>query len=124
MRIAIFTVLILTAVAALFIAYGCAKQERSFGQPLTEAGFTAIADILVKPEQFADKTVKVQGAITNECPSGGWFFLKDESGVIYVNLHPSYFAIPQAVGRQATAQGRVRKEGPQVEIIAEGVELK
>lgn len=124
MRKWIVTVLILTAVSALFIVSGCAKQEYSFGQPLTEAKFTLIGDILAKPEQFAGKTVKVQGIITNECPAGGWFFLKDSSGVIYVNLHPSYFAISQAVGRQATAQGAVRKEGPQVEIIAEGVELK
>jgi len=124
MRRVIFSLLILTAVGALFFAYGCAKQDSSFGQPITQAQFTPIGNILAKPEQFAGKTVKVQGQITDECPSGGWFFLTDQTGLIYVNLHPSYFAIPQVRGRQAVAQGSVRKEGTQVEIIGEGVELK
>ena len=124
MRIVFFSVIILTAVSLLFFGYGCAKQNNSFGQPITEAKLTPIGDILAKPEQFAGKTVKVEGQITDECPSGGWFFLKDQNGVIYVNLHPSYFVIPQVRGHQAVAQGTVRKEGTQIEIIGEGVEIK
>jgi len=124
MKRIIFALLIITAVGALFFAYGCAKQNGSFGQPITEAQFTPIGDILAKPEQFAGKTVKVGGKITDECPSGGWFFLQDQNGLIYVNLHPSYFAIPQARGQQAVVQGSVRKEGTQIEITGEGVELK
>lgn len=124
MKRIIFVLLITAVVGTLFFAYGCAKQGGSFGQPITETTFTPIGDILAQPEQFADKTVKVQGKITDECPSGGWFFLQDQSGLIYVNLHPSYFAIPQIRGQQVVAQGSVRKEGTQVEIIGEGVELK
>lgn len=107
-----------------FFSLGCAAKGGSFGQTISETNITLIKDILSNPEQFHGKTVRVEGKITDECPSGGWFFLKDSTGLIYVNLHPSYFAIPQAVGRSATAQGTVRKEGPQVEIIGKGVQLE
>ena len=113
------------AVAGVLLAsiFGCAPKSGRFGEPITEGAITPIGDILAHPEQFQKQPVKVAGKITDECPAGGWFFLQDETGLIYVNLHPSYFAIPQAVGRKAVAQGVVRKEGPQIEVIAKGVEL-
>ena len=123
------TVLALLAVviAAIFSAVcssGCAPQGNVFGAPISEATVTPIGDILAQPQRFQDKTVRVEGKITQECPAGGWFFLQDATGMVYVNLHPSELAIPQAVGRQAVAQGVVRQEGPQVEIIGKGVQLK
>lgn len=121
--ITIFVVTLIT-VLAVFFAFGCAQQGKSFGQPITEANLTPIGDILAKPEQFAGKTVRIEGKIMDECPAGGWFFLKDATGVIYVNLHPSYFAIPQVRGHEVIAQGMVRKEGTQIEVIGEGVQIK
>jgi len=121
--IAIFVLLFIT-IAGVFMVLGCSRQGRSFGQPITETALTPIGNILAAPGEFAGKTVKIEGKITDECPAGGWVFLKDESGVIYVNLHPSYFAIPQLTGHKITAQGVVRKEGTQLEVIGEGVEVK
>ena len=114
------------AVFALFVLFtsGCASQGKNFGQPITETTVVGIGDILSHPEQFDKKIVRIEGQITDECPAGGWFFLKDKTGLIYVNLHPSEFAIPQAIGKKAIAQGKVRKEGTQIEVIAQGVELK
>ena len=117
--------LIFTGVIVLTLSIiGCAAQGKDFGAAITETNTIPIKDILAKPEQFLNQTVRVEGKITDECPAGGWFLLQDESGTIYVNLHPSYFAIPQAIGRKAAAQGRVRTEGPQVEIIGKGVRLE
>jgi uncharacterized protein YdeI (BOF family) len=96
----------------------------TFGQPISESMVTAIPNILAHPEQFQGKIVRIEGVITEECPAGGWFILKDQSGIIYVNLHPSEFAIPQVVGRHVVTQGLVRKEGTQVEIIGKGVQIK
>jgi hypothetical protein len=50
--------------------------------------------------------------------------LRDDTGAIFVNLHPSEFAIPQASGSKATAEGEVITEGPQPSIIGKGVEIK
>jgi uncharacterized protein YdeI (BOF family) len=124
MRTIFFFIFVFVATVSLFFAFGCSAQGKLFGQPITETKRTPVGDILSKPEQFENKTVKVEGRITDECPAGGWFFLKDETGLIYVNLHPMQFAIPQIRGHEVIAQGTVRKEGPQVEIIGEGVQIK
>jgi len=117
--------IILVGLAVLMLSIvGCAAQGKDFGAEITETNGVPIKDILAKPEQFANHTVRVEGKITDECPAGGWFFLQDETGTIYVNLHPSYFAIPQAIGRRAVAEGRVRREGTQIEIIGKGVRLE
>jgi len=123
MRAIIVVILISVFSLAVFLS-GCGIKTGLYGQPITEANTTRISDILAHPEQFMGKTVKIQGKIMEECPSGGWFILKDQTGVIFVNLHPSYFAIPQASGRQATAQGLVAKEGSQVSVVGKGVEVK
>jgi len=119
----IFASIALAAITIWFVA-GCSPKSGAFGQPINETKITAVKDILGSPAQFKGKTVLVKGNIIEECPAGGWFMLKDDTGVIYVNLHPSYFAIPQAVGRKASAQGKVTVEYAQVSIIGEGVEIK
>lgn len=124
MRIIIGIALFITLLASLWLLAGCGSKSNIFGQAISEATLTPIGDILAHAEQFTGKTVKVEGRIIEECPAGGWFMLKDETGIIYVNLHPSYFAIPQAIGRRTIAEGVVKKEYTQVSVIGKGVELK
>jgi hypothetical protein len=116
--------ILMIGMGIIFGVYGCGKQTGTFGQTMTLTSVTPIQDILSDPVKFAGKKVKVQGEIGDICPAGGWFFLKDGQRQVFVNLHPNYFAIPQARGRQAEAEGVVRKEGPAVEIIGEGVVVK
>ena len=122
--ILLLAVVVIGVVFLLVYSVGCSPQAQSFGAPLTETAVTPIGNILAHPEQFQGKAVRIEGKITDECPAGGWFMLRDETGTVYVNLHPSEIAIPQIVGRQVAAQGLVRKEGPQVEVIGKGVTLK
>jgi len=121
--ITVFALALITVFAAVFL-FGCAQKSKSYGQPITKSEITPIGNILANPEQFVGKAVKVAGKIAEECPVGGWFFLTDQTGNIYVNLHPNYFAIPQIQGHQVVAQGVVKKEYNQISIIGEGVELK
>jgi len=123
-RIIIGIALVAAVLVSVCFLGGWGAKGRIFGQSLSEAALTPIGDILAHPEQFTGKTVKVEGKIMEECPAGGWFLLKDKSGIIYVNLHPSYFAIPQAIGRQVIAGGVVKKEYTQISVIGKGVELK
>lgn len=124
MRIITIFVLLLAIISAAFLVFGCSKKAQIFGQPITESIVTPIGNILSNPNKFVGKTVKVAGKIVDECPAGGWFFLKDQSGNIYVNLHPSDIAIPQARGHEVVAQGVVKNEYNQLSVIGEGVELK
>ena len=103
---------------------GCTAKKGAYGQPLSKINATPIGDILASPKQFERKTVRLEGKIVEECPAGGWFMLKDSTGIIYVDLHPSYFAIPQAVGSKVSAEGVVKKDGSRVLVVGKGVEIR
>jgi len=109
---------------AVVVVAGCGPKAGTFGRALTETQTTAIGDILTRPQEFDQKTVRVEGTIAEECPAGGWFMLKDTTGVIYVDLHPSEIAIPQARGSSVAAEGTVKKEGTRVTIEGKGVHIQ
>jgi hypothetical protein len=118
-----------SVIAIIFLAvylYGCSSGAKDdlFGVQITENTVTPIGKILSQPKEFDNKTVLLEGKVLEECPAGGWVHLKDDTGVIYVNLHPSNFAIPQIIGKKIAVQGKVRKEGTQIELVGEGVQLK
>ena len=115
---------VISSISILFVVYGCAKNPENYGSQLSQEKVTPVAEILKQSDQLAGKSVRLEGKIVQECPAGGWFMLKDDTGVIFVNLHPSEIAIPQAVGRSVAAQGKVKKEYSQVSVTGEGVELK
>ncbi len=122
-KINIFVLVVLLS-AGVFAGQVYAKKSKAYGASLTIKEATPIADILKSLNKFVGKDVLVQGKIIQECPAGGWFMLKDGPAVIFVNLHPSELAIPQAVGATVAAQGVVKKNGPKAEIIGKGVEIK
>ena len=124
MKKLLFIFALISGISVLFIIDGCAKKQKIYGSQLSRVKVTSVAEILKQPDNFTGKTVRLEGKIVQECPAGGWFMLKDDSGVILVNLHPSEIAIPQAVGRNVAAQCKVKKEYNQVSTVGEGVELK
>ena len=123
MKIAKFLSLaVLIAIVIIGIA-GCSRNKK-FGEEIAEIRITRIKDILIAPDKYIDKTVKVEGKIIQECPAGGWFYLQEGTSIIYVNLHPSGFAISQSVGKDAVAQGRLHSKERGLEIVGKGVEIK
>jgi len=118
--LSIFLILI---IGILMSCMSCGKKEK-FGEAISEQKSTEIGDIFTHPKDYEGKTVKVEGKIVEECPSGCWFNLKDETGVIYIDIMPSGFAIPQKVGRQATVEGKVITKEGKLMIIGKGVEIK
>ena len=124
MKKILFVFALISGISIWFVLYGCAKKPEIYGSQVSQIKVTAVAAILKQPNQFAGKAVRLEGKIVQECPAGGWFMLKDDTGVILVDLHPSEIAIPQAVGHSITAQGKVKKEYNQISVIGEGAELK
>ena len=124
MKKILFLFALIAGISAWFVLYGCAKKQAVYGAQLSETKVTTAAEIFKQPAQFVGKSVRLEGKIVQECPAGGWFMLKDDTGVILVDLHPSEIAIPQAVGHSITAQGKVKKEYNQISVIGEGAELK
>jgi hypothetical protein len=117
--------LVLSLLTLVITLPGCGRKEaKKYGQPISDYSLTPIDSILKDPQSFEDKTVTVQGKIITECPAGGWFDLADRATVIYVDLHPMGFAIPQRVGKIAIAQGKVLIRDNKPVIVGTGVEVK
>ncbi|MBN2209442.1 MAG: hypothetical protein JW759_09120 [Candidatus Coatesbacteria bacterium] len=114
------------ALIALLVAAlcGCGGGGEKFGDAITTVETTKVGDILARPDDFTGKTVKIEGEIARECPTGCWLDLKDETGVTYVDLGPSGFAIPQKVGSKITIEGKVLKRPERTMIIGKGVEIQ
>lgn len=106
----------------LFIA-GCGVSSLKYGEDITENNVIAIDSIMKSPEKYADKTVKIKGKIIRECPTGCWFDLRDDTGIIYVDLSPSNFAIPQKVNSKAVVQGKIKVINKKPIIVGNGVEI-
>lgn len=119
-------VLLFLSVLSLMLAFpGCGRKEaKKYGQQISDYSPTPISAILENAKSFEGKIVTIQGKIITECPAGGWFDLADGAAVIYVDLHPSVFAIPQVVGRNVMAQGKVLIRDNKPVIVGTGVEIK
>jgi hypothetical protein len=84
---------------------------------------TTVNEILADPQALEGKDVLVAGKITSECPSGGWIWVQDASGQVYVNMHPTNVFIPQHVGKMVRAMGKVVLESGQPSVVGYGLEL-
>jgi len=118
--------LLIVAVLGLVLTiYGCSKKDSGkYGQGISNYTLTKIGDILKDAKSFDGKTVTIEGKIIDECPTGGWFDITDQTGVIYVDLHPSDVAIPQRVGGRVMVEGKVLVRDNKPIIVGTGVELK
>ena len=117
---------LMTLVLTLVLPFpGCGKKETDkYGQQISNRNTTQVSAILKEPANFDGKTVTVQGRIIRECPTGCWFEVKENGGIIYVDLNPSGFAIPQKVGKTVTVEGKVSVRNNQPMIAGTGVEIK
>jgi uncharacterized protein YdeI (BOF family) len=82
-----------------------------------------IGDILKQPKQYAGKPVVVQGKIVNECGSGCWFTLNDNTGTIYIDLAPNNMVIPQKRGSNAKVSAVVEIDGKDVFLVGSKVDF-
>jgi uncharacterized protein YdeI (BOF family) len=117
---------VLAALLAAVWMTGCgsAKQAPVYGRAIpADMQVTTAAEILASPEAFEGKDVLVSGKITSECPSGGWIWVRDGSGDIYVNMHPTNVFIPQRVGSNVRAMGKVVLESGSAQVVGYGLEF-
>lgn len=82
-----------------------------------------IGEILDKANGYQGKDVIIEGKIVNECPAGCWFYLQDDSGVIYVDILPNNLSIPQKVGAKAKVYGVVTERNGVLYVIGNKVEF-
>lgn len=117
------SVAVLAAMVAAIGGCGRSASGDAYGKALSGLAPTKVSDILARPVEYDGKTVALRGKIVQECPTGCWFNLQDETGVIYVDIKPSNFAIPQHTGKDVTVEGRVAVRGQRVMVIGTGVKI-
>jgi RecJ-like exonuclease len=121
-QISVFVIIIMCVV--LVVITGCAKVEQ-YGKPLSSGPITKISDIRRDPAAYMGKTVKVEGKIVNECPTGCWFNVTDEMGTtLYIDLLGANLAIPQKVGKHVVLEGTIKEKSGTPLIHGTGVVIK
>jgi len=118
-------IVILVGVGCLswyFISGAGKTKGKVYGKEIpSDAVIIPIAEVLGNPTRYTKQEAVVEGVITSECPAGGWFFLQDKTGQIFVNLHPTFIAIPQKVGAKAKAIGKLQVSDQFVQFVGTGV---
>jgi len=115
--------MLVSTFAVIAAVAGCGRLE-TYGEKISNRNMTAIKDIVQHPQDYEGKTVTVKGRISLVCETGCWFNLEDEGATIYTDLAPSGFAIPQNVGKKATAEGKISVESGKLTLTAKGVEIR
>ena len=114
--------------AAVVVGCGAKKagtaKSNAYGKAIpADMALTTAKEILTNPQAWEGKDVLVAGKITSECPSGGWVWVQDSTGQVYVNMHPTNVFIPQHVGKNVRAMGKVVLESGQPSVVGYGLEL-
>lgn len=116
------TLVLLPGVAGLTLVAGCGgSRAEVWGRAVPgDVPAATIAQILAEPETFNGRLVETEGRIVRECPSGCWFWLRDEGGEFYITTHQSNFAIPQLVGKKLRVYGHVITQDNVPQMLAIG----
>lgn len=119
MRLSIATLLLIWL---SIIGLSCSRKKEILGKIDDSAENVNIGEIITNPSSFEDKLVKVTGEIVEECPTGHWCYIKDETGVLYVEF--SGFTIPRLVKSKVTIYGKTMLMEGKPMIHAHGLEEK
>ena len=103
---------------------GCGRKGDTYGNTIVGRDLTPVAALLRMPADFEGKTVTVQGRIVRECPSGCWFEIKQDAAIVFVDINPSGFAIPQEIGKTVIVEGTVAMRDNRPILIGKGVEIR
>lgn len=111
------------SILLIFFIYACATEK--YGNISNDAPEIKVKDAFLDTT-LLNKEVKVHGKIITQCATAGcWFFLKDDTGQILIDLKQLNLGLPQRTGKNATVSGIVIKEpSGQIIISAKGLLIK
>jgi uncharacterized protein YdeI (BOF family) len=99
------------------------NNSERYGVDIAEKEVTSVKDIYTNPNKYLNQIVRLEGEIIRECGSGCWFFLKDKTGTIYVDINPSGLSIPPKVGKKVVVEGVPENKNGRISINGKGVEF-
>jgi len=109
-------------ILSIFFNTSCANEKYG-GEIDPKSPLVTVKDIYLNKD-LLNKKVNLEGIIITQCQASGcWFFLKDSTGQIFINLAPKGFTLPPKTGKKAKVTGFVSNMGDNRVIIAEAVEI-
>ncbi len=118
------TALIAISVLITFTLFGCAEAEK-YGKGVDKGVKEMKVKDIFLDSSVVGKKVTLTGTIASQCASNGcWFVLQDETGQIFINLGPNNMTMPPKMNKIAKVTGVVYPVQGELQIIAEGVEVK
>lgn len=111
-------------VVSIFLA-ACSGGGEQYGAGVDpDAPKVQVKDIFLQPDLMGKK-ITLEGRIASQCTSNGcWFYLKDETGQVYIDLSRNGFALPSLPNKVAIASGTVARSQRALLLVATGVEVK
>lgn len=124
-KVLLIGLIVLISFALIYLFFNFSSNQGTlYGEAIpADLTVTSISEVLQDGGQSTEESV-IEGVITTECPTGCWFFLRDETGQIYVNLSPSFTAIPQKVGATVKVKGKLQVTEHGTQFIGTGVIVK
>ena len=84
----------------------------------------SVKDVFLNKSLLGQK-VTLEGNIVSQCQSNGcWFYLRDATGQIYIDLKTHNFTLPSMPNKNVNASGTVAQSQNTVLLVASGVEVK
>jgi len=121
--IGVLLIIILIILGISGCSSNSSENRERYGVDITKKEVVNTKDILSSPDKYLGQTLRLEGKIVRECPSGCWFFLKDETGTIYVDINPSGLSIPPKVGKKVVVEGVPESKNGRITINGKGVEF-
>jgi hypothetical protein len=115
------TLIVITVLMLALIA-GCTEK---YGEPMKGDLPRITVMSALTDHTFLNQGVIIEGTILTQCQTSGcWFFLKDDTGRIFINLAPNNFTLPvNRVGKKATVKGILSEAEGQITIIGKEVTI-
>jgi len=120
----IYAVFLIAAVAVTAAALtGCSAEKYGAGVD-RNIPVLKVKDVYLD-RNIVGKKVTLSGTISSQCGSNGcWFVLQDETGQIFINLAPRNMTVPPRMNKSAKVTGIVYPVQGELQVIAEGVEVR
>ena len=117
------TFLLMLALVTSLLLAGCSSDKYGAGVDASAPKAT-VKDVFLKKSLLGQK-VTLEGNIVSQCQSNGcWFYLRDATGQIYIDLTTHHFTLPSMPNKNVIASGTVARAQNTVLLVATGVEVK
>lgn len=110
-------------VLIVFSFLGCSAEK--FGSGVDRGVPVVKVKDLILDGSAAGRKVTLNGKVSSQCGSNGcWFVLQDDTGQIFINLAPNGITLPPRMNKTAKVTGIAYPVQGELQIIAEGVEVR